>query len=247
MSNRHRKERTQMVGKKPPSSVSMVCNENYNPATFKDAISNDDALVLFEKAKHGDLTARNKIVEHNMKLVFSVIRQFKFDENNRDDIVSIGMFGLMQAVDTFNPNNEAGATFATYATTCIRNAIRRDFFRSGYVKYDVVVMSLDEPVSTADDGDEVCLLDAIPNGEDTSEMVTKRMQIDCMKKVMQDCLTEREKYILSKTFGFGDNKRYTQIEIAKEYGVTRQRISRDTERAIEKIREGMRRNGWDLS
>lgn len=246
MSNRHRKERTQKVGKKPPSSVSMVCNENYNPATFKDVISNDEALVLFEKAKHGDLTARNKIVEHNMKLVFSVIRQFKFNENNRDDIVSIGMFGLIQAVDTFNPNNGYGATFATYATTCIINAIRRDFFRSGYVKYDVVVMSLDEPIST-DDGDEVCLLDAIPNGDDTSEMATKRMQIDCMKKVMQDCLTEREKYILSKTFGFGDNKRYTQSEIAKEYGVTRQRISRDTERAIEKIRDGMRRNGWDLS
>ena len=189
----------------------------------------EERMYLLRYAENKDETARAKLIEHNLRLVAHIAKKYENTQEDKDDILSIGILGLMKAVDSFQIN--ANNKLATYAARCIENEILMHL-RANKNKRNLIY--LQSPVAMDKDGNEVELLDLI---EDKS--------IDIMgsyeKKVMhQDLntalksLNSREYEIISRRYGIGRESQ-TQKEIAKDMSISRSYVSRIEKRALLKL------------
>lgn len=201
-----------------------------NSGSFPDVLTPDEELELLERLKLNDLDARNKLIEHNLRLVAHIVKKFENAKEDKDDLLSIGAFGLIKAVDSFKI--ESGAKLATYASRCIENEILMHL-RSNKKRKDVT--SLYTPIGEDKEGNEIRLCDIIEDPTPLYSSTLIKEEYETKLKAALKILDERELDILSRRFGLNDTFIETQKEIAKSLKISRSYVSRIEKRALTKI------------
>ena len=189
----------------------------------------EEELLLIENAK-GNIEARNKLIEHNLRLVVYVAKRFETNSFNLEDLISIGTMGLIKAISTFK--SDKNIKLATYASRCIENEILMFLRKKSKMKVEV---SLDEPLKMDYDGNELLLSDVL--GTDPNE-ISENLLVEEKKaslyKAIED-LRPREKLILKMRFGLYECEEMTQKDVADTLGISQSYISRLEKRIIKKL------------
>lgn len=197
---------------------------------FPPALSREEEARLFELHKKGDEKAREKLIEHNLRLVAHVVRKYYLTNKNTEDLISVGSIGLVKAIDSFNDSN--GTRFATYAAKCIQNEILMLFRSQKKLGCEV---SLNDTIDIDKDGNPLTYLDIISTEDTIVEDLDKKMMINKALSYIRDYLDAREKEILIMRYGLGNTEAYTQREVAEKLGISRSYVSRIEKASLEKI------------
>ena len=190
----------------------------------------EEARVIARLAS-GDTQARNLLITHNLRLVVYIARKFENTGSGVEDLISIGTIGLIKAVNTFRP--EKNIKLATYASRCIENEILMHLRKTSQLKAEV---SIDEPLNTDWDGNELLLSDVLGSDPD---LVNKGIEAEDERNLLIASigrLEERERTIMCMRFGIGGEKEHTQKEVADLLGISQSYISRLAKRNIERLR-----------
>ena len=191
---------------------------------------------MLARLEAGDETARQTLIERNLRLVVYIARRFENTGINIEDLISIGTIGLIKAVGTFRPDKNI--KLATYSSRCIENEILMHIRKISGQKTEV---SLDEPINTDWDGNELLLSDVLGTDGDT---VMRPMEDDVDKQLLRDALSrlpEREQQIVTMRFGLGGRKEKTQKEVAELMGISQSYISRLEKRIMLRLRREISR------
>ena len=183
----------------------------------------------------GSSEARSTLIEHNLRLVVYIARRFENTGVGLEDLISIGTIGLIKAINTFR--TDKNIKLATYASRCIENEILMYLRKAGSRRSEV---SIDEPLNTDWDGNELLLCDVL--GTDGDE-VSRPLEEDVEKQMLMeavDTLEAREKTIILLRFGLRGNRELTQKEVADKMGISQSYISRLEKRIIHRLRREMR-------
>ena len=197
---------------------------------FPPKLSPEEESICLEKCRKGDMAARNKLIEHNLRLVAHVVRKYYTVNKSTEDLISVGTIGLIKAVDTFNNSN--GTKFATYAAKCIQNEILMLFRSQKKLGCEV---SLNDTIDVDKDGNPLTYLDIISVEDTIADDIDKKIQISKALRYIRDNLDEREKEILIMRYGLGNTEAYTQRDVAKKLGISRSYVSRIEKSSLEKI------------
>ena len=197
---------------------------------FPPALSKEEESECFELCRQGNMQARDKLIEHNLRLVAHVVRKYYTANKNTDDLISVGTIGLVKAVDTFN--NSSGTRFATYAAKCIQNEILMLFRSQKKLGCEV---SLNDTIDVDKDGNPLTYIDIICTDDTIADDVDKKMKIAKVLEYIRDRLDEREKKIIIMRYGLGNTRNYTQREVADILGISRSYVSRIEKSVLEKI------------
>lgn len=191
--------------------------------------ADEERLYLEQYTKNKDMDARNKLIEHNLRLVAHIAKKYENTNEDKDDILSIGIIGLMKAVDSFQIS--ANNKLATYAARCIENEILMTL-RANKNKRNLV--KLQSPVATDKDGNEVELLDFIEDKTvDLYKSYENKKINENLDKALKT-LSSREYEIISRRYGLS-HEAQTQKEIASELKISRSYVSRIEKRALLKL------------
>ena len=199
--------------------------------SLKPPLSNEEEIYYLELLENGDISARDKLIEHNLRLVVYVAKKYETNSYNLEDLISIGTIGLVKGVKTFKMDKNI--RLATYASRCIENEILMYLRKKNKTRNEV---SIDEPLNVDYDGNELLLgdvigtedyyiLDEIDSNEDKSNV---RAAIAGLKK--------REQLILSLRFGLDNNEEMTQKDVADYLGISQSYISRLEKRILKKLK-----------
>lgn len=199
-------------------------------------LSRDEEEKLVQQLCQDNGTIRATLIEHNLRLVAFIARKFENTNVGIEDLISIGTIGLIKAVNTFDPSKKI--KLATYASRCIENEILMFLRRNSKTRQDV---SLDEPLSTDWDGNELLLSDVLGSEDDDvyrviEEDVDRELLRDALKK-----LTGREQRIMCLRFGLAGGDCRTQKEVADTLGISQSYISRLEKRILHRLRHEMAR------
>ena len=197
---------------------------------FPPALSNEEEKRCFELCKNGDEKAREKLIEHNLRLVAHVVRKYYTSSKTPEDLISVGTIGLIKAIDSFNNSN--GARFATYAAKCIQNEILMLFRSQKKMGCEV---SLNDTIDIDKDGNPLTYIDIISTEDTIADDIDKKIKINKALEFIKYNLDEREKQILIMRYGLGNTKAYTQREVAEILGISRSYVSRIEKSSLEKI------------
>ena len=216
---------------------------SYSNTVFPDPLDSEEETIAIEKMLKGDKIERNKLIEHNLRLVAHIVK--KYEAKNKDidcdDLISIGTIGLIKAVDSYNLNKQTKIT--TYAARCIENEILM-YFRSN--KKNNNVISLNDSIGFDKDGNEINLIDVIQDKKpEISDILHNKDNIDKLNIYLKD-LNFREKEIIIKRYGLFNQKEQTQKKIAKDLGISRSYVSRIEKRALTKILRSFIKNNSEL-
>ena len=199
---------------------------------FLSPLSQQDEKECLAKLKHGDVQAKEELILHNMRLVAHVAKKYQNEEDELEDLISIGTIGLLKAVSTFDYN--FGNRFATYAIRCIENELLMYFRKNKKRKMEV---SLFEPIGTDKEGKQIHLMEVLLVDEvDVAKQMEFKRDIELIKKNLEDVLTESEAMIIKKRYGLDGEQELTQREIAKSMGISRSYVSRIEKKALEKLK-----------
>ena len=200
--------------------------------SFPAPLSAKRESELLEKSRNGDLQARNKLIEHNLRLVAHIVKKYYAASSNQDDLISIGTIGLIKAVSTFK--TDKNIRLATYASRCIENEILM-FFRNQKKSSQDVYIS--DPIDTDKEGNALTLIDVIADKSDIVEELDTKFKLQKLKGILGQTLNKRELQIIELRYGIGENPELTQREIAKKLGISRSYVSRIEKSALEKLRK----------
>ena len=200
--------------------------------SFPPPLSKEEEAELFEKMKCGDRRARDKIIEHNLRLVSHIIRKYYASYEYPDELLSIGSLGLIKAVDSFKA--DFGTRFATYGARCVQNEILM-FFRSRKKLQNEV--SINDTIDVDKDGNPLTYLDIISVEESIEADLDLKVHIEKIRELVDTVLTEREKEIVVLRYGLKGYQPRTQREVAKHLGISRSYVSRIEKRALEKMKD----------
>ena len=200
--------------------------------SFPPPLPSEEEKRLFVLKNQGDMNARAKLIEHNLRLVAHIVRKYYISHPSQDDLVSIGSIGLIKAVDTFRVSN--GAKFATYAAKCIQNEILM-FFRA-QKKYSSEV-SLEETIDMDKDGNPLTYGDIICCDDTFLEDLDTKIHTEKALFYIRTLLNEREKEIMVLRFGLGKYPPKTQREVANLLGISRSYVSRIEKRCLTLLRQ----------
>ena len=199
-------------------------------------LSKEEEDSLVEKLQTGDLRARDRLVEHNLRLVVYISKKFENSGVYIEDLISIGTIGLIKAVNTFK--SDKNIKLATYASRCIENEILMHLRKVSQQRSDI---SLDEPLNIDWDGNELLLSDVL--GSDGLE-INDNVEQEDEKRILYECmddLNDRERLIMNMRFGMCGEKEHTQKEVADELGISQSYISRLEKRIILKLKKDIER------
>ena len=201
--------------------------------TFPKPLSHGEEKLYLKRCKEGDQTARNMLIEHNMRLVAHVVKKYQCQDYDTEDLLSAGTIGLIKAVNTFDVDK--GSRLATYAARCVENEILM-LLRAG--KKRAKEVSLFEPIGTDQDGETVSLVDVIEmENPKTIDQLILDQDIKELYQAFDQKLTENEKQVISMRYGLFKGKEHTQREVAGVLGISRSYVSRIEKKAIGKLRE----------
>ena len=201
-----------------------------NNQAFPSPLTAEEEKYYREQMANGDKEAREKLIEHNLRLVAHIVKKYQNQNDDKEDLISIGTIGLIKAIDSYSPDK--GTKLATYAARCIDNEILMLFRSSKKSRNDV---SLYDPIGFDKEGNEICLIDVVKdNGMSINDVVIQQMDLEKIEKNL-DQLTERERDIIVRRFGLGHHQEETQQEIANSYVISRSYVSRIEKRALLKL------------
>lgn len=201
--------------------------------TFLSPLTMEQESECLKKMKNGDLEARNKLIERNMRLVAHVAKKYQNPEDEMEDLISIGTIGLIKAVETYK--EDYGSRLATYAARCIDNELLMHFRAKKKTSKEV---SLYEPIGTDKEGNQIQLLDVVVSeDEDVVELLEQDRKVRRLNEIIPQTLSGRELFIIINRYGLYGKKTMTQREIARKLGISRSYVSRIEKRAIKKLRQ----------
>ena len=200
-------------------------------SSFSKPLSPEEEAICIAKSMNGDRTAKNKLIEHNLRLVAHIAKKYSLKGYDSDDIISIGTIGLIKAIDSFNTSK--GAQLATYAARCIENEILMTI-RQG--KKSLGEVLLQDPIGKDREGKEITLIDKLSNdGESIFDEVCLKLRIEDLYREMKLILTNREKKVLELRYGLCGADVLTQKEISDMLSISRSYVSRIEKKAIKKL------------
>lgn len=201
-----------------------------NSGSFPPALSSKKEAELLMLKDSGDENARNKLIEHNLRLVAHVVKKY-YTDDDQDDLISIGTIGLIKAVNTFKSDKKI--RLATYAARCIENEILMHFRNNKKYAQDV---RISDPIDTDKNGNALTLIDIIADEGNIEEEIETKIRIQRLKDILYKTLDKRELDIIKMRYGIG-TKELTQREIAKKLGISRSYVSRIETAALLKLRK----------
>ena len=215
---------------RPEGTVAYIGGSDSLPAP----LTREEEQALFARMADEPNTVRQTLIEHNLRLVVYIARKFENTGVGIEDLISIGTIGLIKAVNTFDPQKKI--KLATYASRCIENEILMFLRRTSRQKLEV---SLDEPLNTDWDGNELLLSDILGTEPD---LVSKQLDADVEKQLLYLAISklgERERRIISLRYGLAGGREYTQKEVADMMGISQSYISRLEKRIISQLHDAM--------
>ena len=216
------------LGLLQPGKIMYIGGSDTLPAPLK----REEEAELIARLEQGDSQARNKLIEHNLRLVAYIARRFENTGIHMEDLISIGTIGLIKAVGTYQPAKSI--KLATYASRCIENEILMYLRKISNQKSEV---SFDEPLNTDWDGNELLLSDILGTDED---LVVQPLEADVDRQMLHQALErleEREKHIITLRFGLDGRRECTQKEVADLLGISQSYISRLEKRIIHRLKK----------
>lgn len=203
--------------------------------TFKQPLSKDEENYYLKLAKEGDLSARNKLVEYNLRLVAHIAKKYFAPNRSTDDLISIGTIGLIKAVDSFD--NTKGNRLAAYASRCIENEL---LMRLRQERKEAREISIYEPIGTDKEGNEISLLDII-SGDDESMISNLILQenLGLISSLFFKLLDSKEQQVIALRYGLCGHQELTQREVAGLLNISRSYVSRIEKKALLKLRSAL--------
>ena len=215
-----------------PTKVFYICGSDILPPP----LPGDEERLLLERVEAGEEAARQRLIERNLRLVVFISRRFENTGICLEDLISIGTIGLIKGISTFRVDR--GIKLATYCSRCIENEILMHIRKTAGQKTEI---SLDEPINTDWDGNELLLSDILGTEED---VVMRPMEEDVERQLLREALSrlpERERYIISLRFGLCGQQERTQKEVADCLGISQSYISRLEKRIMQRLRRDILR------
>ena len=189
-----------------------------------------EAIAALERQDDSSEAAYSRLIEHNLRLVAFIARRFENTGVGIEDLISIGTLGLIKAVNTFK--SDKNIKLATYASRCIENEILM-YIRKISGRQEI---SIDEPLNTDWDGNELLLSDILGSDEESVDAELARQDEKRTLHAAMDRLDPREKQIIELRYGFGGHRELTQKEVADMLGISQSYISRLEKKIIKKLR-----------
>lgn len=201
---------------------------------FPKALTRQEEAALLERMQAGDDEARKELVTHNLRLVSHLARKYQVPGYGPDDLISIGVIGLMKAVNSFRV--ESGTALGTYAARCIENEILMTLRASRKRRGDV---SLQESVGTDGEGNDITYIDILGTEPGAlEEEVIRRVTLGRVREVLSR-LPSRERLVLELRYGLTDGRQHPQHEIAQQLGISRSYVSRVEKHAVALLRDAI--------
>lgn len=204
----------------------------FGSSTLPPPLSKEKEASLMEKLKDGDESVREELITHNLRLVVYIARKFDVAGAGIEDLISIGTIGLIKAVKTYSP--EKNIKLATYASRCIENEILMFIRKNSQLKGE---LSLDEPLNTDWDGNELLLSDVLGSDPDMVGMNVERDDECRMLRIVLDKLPKRDREIMYMRFGLDGQREHTQKQVADSMNISQSYISRLEKKIISMLKK----------
>lgn len=199
--------------------------------TFKQPLSKESEQYYLKKSHEGDITARNILVEYNLRLVAHIVKKYNSPERSMEDLISIGTIGLIKAINTYDISK--GSRLVTYASRCIENELLMMLRQERKCSREI---SLYEPIGTDKEGNEISLLDIIEyQGTDIIDHIVLDDNIRILYASLKECITPREFKVLTLRYGLFSTTPLSQREVAEILHISRSYVSRIEKKALEKL------------
>lgn len=194
-------------------------------------LEKEEEIELVIKSQQGDLKARNKLIEHNLRLVVFIAKKFESKLETLEDLVSIGSIGLIKGINTYKIDKNI--RLATYASRCISNEILM-YLRKN--KKRLADVSFEEALSFDGEGNELHLEDILGTDDDvTYKEYERKVDIKLLKDTIEE-LDERDKQIMIMRYGLNNTQEFTQKEVAELLGISQSYISRIEKKVIKRLK-----------
>ena len=200
-----------------------------NAGAFPPPLSSKREAELLLLKEQGDIDAKNKLIEHNLRLVAHIVKKY-YTSDDQDDLISIGTIGLIKAVNTFKSDKKI--RLATYAARCIENEILMHFRNNKKYAQDVYIS---DPIDTDKNGNALTLIDIIADENNIDDEIDKKIKLQRLRVILNGTLDERELKIINMRYGLSGEKEQTQREIAKKLKISRSYVSRIETAALQKL------------
>ena len=203
-----------------------------NAGSFPKPLSAKEEKKALEQMASGDTEAKNRLIEHNLRLVAHIIKKYYSNYSDQEDLNSIGTIGLIKGINSFDYTK--GTRLATYASRCIENEILMHFRSQKKSAQDI---SMSEPIDTDSEGNPLTLSDIVYTDDTIADDLDKKIKIEKLREYIDEMEDSRDREIILKRYGLFVSKPMTQREIAEEMGISRSYVSRIEKRALKKLRE----------
>lgn len=200
--------------------------------SFPKPLSAADECEALEKMSKGDKAAREKLIEHNLRLVAHIIKKYYSNYSDQDDLISIGTIGLIKGINTFDYTK--GTRLATYAARCVENEILMYFRNQKKSAQDI---SMSEPIDTDSEGNPLTLSDIIYTDDTIADDIDMNMKIEKLRKLVFSMKNDREREIIIGRYGLLGKPPLTQREIAKDMNISRSYVSRIEKKTLGDLRK----------
>ena len=202
----------------------------YTNNVFPDPLEKDEEEKYIELMLKGDKKARDTLIEHNLRLVAHIVKKYEHNSTDADDLISIGVIGLIKGIDSFSYKH--GTRITTYAARCIENEILMHFRND---KKNSKNVSINDSLGFDKDGNEITLLDILKTpAPDYASDIQKQDHLKSLAKYL-NVLNKREREIINKRYGLDNDDEKTQKEIADILNISRSYVSRIEKRALTKL------------
>lgn len=202
--------------------------------SFPKPLSKKEESEYINMLKDGSKYARDKLVNHNLRLVAHISKKYHNRNDISDDLISIGTVGLIKAVNTFN--SDKGVRLSSYAARCIENEILMYFRNLNKSSLDI---SIDEPIETDKNGNILTLIDTIACNNSIEDEIDKKIEIQNLNNQIIKLLSPRERIIIYLRYGLNRTKPLTQREVAKKLKISRSYVSRLEKKSLNKLKESL--------
>ena len=217
-------------------SITLLLSYVSNGNSFPKPLSAAEERECLEKFnKNGDIEARNKLIEHNLRLVAHIAKKYTGSVRDHEDLLSIGTIGLIKGITSFDPSK--GTRLATYAARCVDNEILMLLRSKKKEQGDV---SLNESIGTDKEGNQIMLIDVMSNDDaDVFEEINSNIEFKQLYKNIKNELDPREREVIVLRYGLIDGHCLPQREIAKKLNISRSYVSRIEKKAVGKLRKNL--------
>ena len=213
---------------------SLLYSLQLSAGSFPKPLTAKEEAHYLQLSAQGDLEARNILIERNLRLVAHIMKKYYTQASDQEDLISIGTIGLIKGITTFDSSK--GARLATYAARCVENEILMHFRAQRKSSHDV---SLSDYIETETDGAALSLMDVVSEDVDLAEQISDLEQRRLVRRLVDTCLTEQERQVISLRYGLEDGPPQRQREVAQSVGISRSYVSRIEKRALEKLRKAL--------